>query len=221
MFSVIVPIAGYLSYKLRCYTGISSPVISRNNTREKYDFFSRLWCCCWHVTRLPHHSVRLMNERQSFNHSIQGRLSVFFFGLWELKNWKFRTAYSRWCSNLLRKGRKLKYEKKTESYVCSGFGNGISWGWKRKSTTGRFATGQFGRLPKRFLMSVRNNSINENFVHWKLGPLSAFVVIQRMFFILSAPTYFTIYIRGLPILLFPCVEKVFFSCHQRAIVFTW
>ena len=198
MFSVIAPIAGYLSYKLRCYTGISSPAISRNNTREKYDIFSRLWCYCWHVTRLPLYP-------RSF-------ISV-FFGLWELKNWKFRTAYSRWCSNLLRKGRKPKYEKKTESYVCSGFGNGISWGWKRKSTTGRLATGRFGRLPKRFLMSVRNNSINENFVHWKLGPLFAFVVIQRMFFILSAPTYFTIYIRGLPILLFPCVEKVFFSCH--------
>ena len=39
MFSVIAPIAGYLSYKLRCYTGISSPAISRNNTREKYDIF--------------------------------------------------------------------------------------------------------------------------------------------------------------------------------------
>ena len=212
MFSVIAPIAGYLSYKLRCYTGISSPAISRNNTREKYDFF--------HVFDVAADTSRAFRTTRLgwwMNGKALTTLSKVvyqcFFGLWELKNWKFRTAYSRWCSNLLRKGRKPKYEKKTESYVCSGFGNGISWGWKRKSTTGRLATGRFGRLPKRFLMSVRNNSINENFVHWKLGPLFAFVVIQRMFFILSAPTYFTIYIRGLPILLFPCVEKVFFSCH--------
>ena len=34
-------------------------------------------------------------------------------------------------------------ERKTESYVFSGFGNGIFRGWERKSTTRRFATGQF------------------------------------------------------------------------------
>ena len=29
----------------------------------------------------------------------------------------------------------------------------------------------FGRLPERLLLSVRTNSINENFVNWKLRPL--------------------------------------------------
>ena len=39
----------------------------------------------------------------------------------------------------------------------------------------------FGRLPEWFFLSVRTNSITENFVYWKLGPLFVFVVIQRMF----------------------------------------
>ena len=34
-------------------------------------------------------------------------------------------------------------KRKTESFVFNGFGIGISGGWKRKSTTGRFATCQF------------------------------------------------------------------------------
>ena len=37
-------------------------------------------------------------------------------------------------------------ERKTESYVFSGFGDGISRGWERKSTTGRFATGRVWSL---------------------------------------------------------------------------
>ena len=39
----------------------------------------------------------------------------------------------------------------------------------------------FGRLPGWFLLSIRTNSITENFVYWKLGPLFVFVAIQRMF----------------------------------------
>ena len=33
----------YLSHKLRCYTGISGPEKSRNNTREKMSYFSFLF----------------------------------------------------------------------------------------------------------------------------------------------------------------------------------
>ena len=39
----------------------------------------------------------------------------------------------------------------------------------------------FSRVPERFHLSVRTNSITVNFVYWKLGPLYVFVVIQRMF----------------------------------------
>ena len=39
----------------------------------------------------------------------------------------------------------------------------------------------FGRVPEWCLLSERTNSINENFVYWRLGPLFVFVVIQRLF----------------------------------------
>ena len=39
----------------------------------------------------------------------------------------------------------------------------------------------FGRVPKKFLLSARTNSKTKNFVYWKLDPSFVFVVIQRMF----------------------------------------
>ena len=67
-------------------------------------------------------------------------------------------------------------ERKTESYVFSGFDNGIPRGWERKSTAGRFDTGWFCiilvvRVPERLLISVRIKSITENFVYRKFHPL--------------------------------------------------
>ena len=60
-------------------------------------------------------------------------------------------------------GEENQYTKrKTESYVFSGFGVGISFGLEGKSTTGRFA---FGRLPEGLLLSVRKKSINLNLVN--------------------------------------------------------
>ena len=55
-----------LSYKLRCYKRISSPVKSRNNTREKISYFFHVFDIANQLlTRLhlSRHSVRLMNER--------------------------------------------------------------------------------------------------------------------------------------------------------------
>ena len=45
-------------------------------------------------------------------------------------------------------------ERKTKSYVFSDFGDGISRGLERNSTAGRFAIGNFGRVPEGFLLSV-------------------------------------------------------------------
>ena len=50
-----------LIIKLWCYTKISSPEKSRNDTSESNT--SPIISCC-HVTRLTRHSVGLMNERQ-------------------------------------------------------------------------------------------------------------------------------------------------------------
>ena len=71
---------------------------------------------------------------------------------------------------------------KTKRYVFSGFGNGISRAAKNENRSLEdLPQADFGRLPGWFLLSIRTNSITENFVYWKLGPLFVFVAIQRMF----------------------------------------
>ena len=56
----------------------------------------------------------------------------------------------------------------------------------------------FGRLPGRFLLSVRTKSITDNFCILKITPTVVFVMIQGVFFfILSLTlTHFLIFIRG-------------------------
>ena len=113
-----------------------------------------------------------------------------FFGLWLLKYWRVCIVYRQWRSNFLGKENQNK-KSRTGSYVFSGFGNGISRGWERKSTTNRFATGRFWLCTwKIFIfiyifLSVGTNLVTKNFVYWKLGPLFVFVVIPY----LRAPIY--------------------------------
>ena len=52
----------HLSYKLRCYTRISSPEKSRNNAREKIAYFSRVFDIANQLLNVTCLS-RLMNER--------------------------------------------------------------------------------------------------------------------------------------------------------------
>ena len=73
---------------------------------------------CWHVTRLSRHLVRLINERQSLYHSQSKVFCRNFFGLWLLKHLKIRIVYWQWRSIFPRGG---NTERKTESYVFSGF----------------------------------------------------------------------------------------------------
>ena len=62
----------------------------------------------------------------------------------------------------------------------------------------------FGRVPERFLLSVRTNLLTENFVYRKLRPLFGFVLFQRIFYL---PMLFTIFIQGLAFLLFSFIKK--------------
>ena len=72
----------------------------------------------------------------------------------------------------------------------------------------------FGRLPGRFLLSVRTKSMTDNFCILKITLTVVFEIIQRVFFILSLTlTHFLIFIRGLSILLFSFINKVNFSCQ--------
>ena len=69
----------------------------------------------------------------------------------------------------------------------------------------------FGRVPERFLRSVKTKSITENFVHWKLRPSFVFVVFQLIFSSwVLAPMPCTIFIRGLSILYFHSSIKLTF-----------
>ena len=82
-------------------------------------------------------------------------------------------------------------KRKTDNYVFSGFGDGVSRGWERKSTNKRF-------------------NGEDQFNNWKLGPWFIFVVTQHMSVSLSAPTHFLIRVS---ILSFSSSDKVDFSCQ--------
>ena len=93
-------------------------------------------------------------------------------------------------------------ERKTESYVFSGFGKGIYRGWERKSTTGKFATVRFWLYTLEIPSESKDQISNWEFCMLEIMPI-VFVVFQRNFSSWAlAPTHFTIFIRGLSILLF-------------------
>ena len=132
-----------LSYKLRCYTRISSPEKSLNNTREKIRY---LFTCVWHRQSAADTSLAFRATRSGKAFTILNPRSFFrdFFGLWLLKHWKIRIAYRQWRSNFSLKGEENhNTRRKTESYVFSGFGDGTPHSRERKSITRRFATGRF------------------------------------------------------------------------------
>ena len=153
---------------------------------------------CWHITHLSRHSVRLMNERQSLHHSLSMVVCRNIFGLWLLKNWNIHIdAFRQWRSNFLRKEENQNTKWKTESYVFSDFGNGISRGWEQKSTTGRFARGRLW-LFTWMISSVGKDHFNTwEFCILKLGPLFVFCRDSTHVFILSAPTHSTIFFSGI------------------------
>ena len=64
----------------------------------------------------------------------------------------------------------------------------------------------FGRVPERFLLSVRTNSYLRIFI-LKIRPIVCFSSASTHVFVLTAPTHLTIFIRGLPDLLFSVILK--------------
>ena len=86
-------------------------------------------------------------------------------------------------------------KRKTESYVFSGFGNCISRGWERKSTTERFTTDRFWLCTWK-ISSVGKDKVNNwEFCKLKIMAIVVFVMIQRVFLSWTlAPTHlFTIF----------------------------
>ena len=131
----------YKLQKMKMFHHTNYCVIQRFPALRKVCLISLI--SCWHVTRLSRRSVRLMKERQSLHHSQSKVVCRNIFQLWLQENWNIRIdAYRQWRWNFLRKEKYQNTKWKTESYVFSGFSNGISRGWERKSTTGRFAIGR-------------------------------------------------------------------------------
>ena len=136
------------------------------------------------------------------------------------KHWKIRVPIRQWRSNISWRGRKPKCEKKKPKATYSV---ALVMAFLAAENENRqledLPQADFGRVPERFLLTVRSNSITENFAYWKLGPLFVFEVIQRMFS--SWVRQRAIFIWGLSILLFLFINKVEFYCQWRAIVFIW
>ena len=122
---------------LRCYTGISGPEKSRNNTREKISYF--FTCVDIANQLLTRHSplaplgqvivmVRLMNERQSI-HDSQYKFFVGAFSNYGGLDTKKSVSLTDNDVQTFLEGVENQYGKrKTESCVFSGFGVIISDG---------------------------------------------------------------------------------------------
>ena len=159
------------------------------------------------------HVIKLMNERQSLHHSQSKVVCRNFFGLWLRKHRKIRIAYRQWRSNSPSRGKtKIRSEKPKVTYSAALVMAFLAAENENRQLENMLQAA-FGCLPERFL-SVRTKSITETFECWKLGPLFVFVVIQSMFPSWAlTPTHFTIFIRGLSILLFSFTNNVDFSCQ--------
>ena len=175
---------------------------------KKYDIFSCVW---YRQSAAERHSpfalLRwLMNERQSRHHSQSKVVWRIFFGLWLLNTKKSVSLTDNDVQTFLEGEENQNTKRKPESYVFSGFSNGISQGWEWKLTTGRFATGGFWPCTWKISSAGREQFNNWKFCILKIRPIVCSCSDLTRVFVLSAPTHFTIFIQGLSILLYSFIN---------------
>ena len=132
--------------------------------------------CLWYSQSAANTSLafraRLMNERRSPHHSQPVAVCQNFLGLWLLKHWKIRIAYRHWLSKFRWSGRKTKIRRKKPKVTNSAT---LIMAFLAAENENRqledLPQAAFGCVPERHLLLVRTESINENFVYWKLRPL--------------------------------------------------
>ena len=102
----------YLSHKVRCYTRISGPEKTRNNTSEKISY---LFTCVDIANQLltRHSPLAPLGQVDEWT-AKPSRFSIqvvcrSFLELWRLKHQKIRIADRQWGSNFPRRGRKPIY----------------------------------------------------------------------------------------------------------------
>ena len=130
------------------------------------------------------HLIKLMNERQSLHHSQSKVICRNFFGLWLRKHRKIVSLTDSDVQTLLAEEENQNTIRKTESYVFSDFGNGISRRWERKSTTGKYVTSCFWLFT--WKISVGQDQVN-NWDFWmlKIRPIVCFCGDSKHVSILS------------------------------------
>ena len=109
--------------------------------------------------------------------SIQGRL-LEFFQIMAAKPLKNPYCLEKVTFKLSQKGEKTKIRKEKPKVVypvalVMAFLAAENENWQLEY----LPQADFGRVLKRFLLSVRTKSITKNFLNWKLGPLFVFVVL--------------------------------------------
>ena len=86
------------------------------------------------------------------------------------KHWKIRVPNRQWRSNISWRGRKPKCEKKKPKATYSV---ALVMAFLAAENENRqledLPQADFGRVPERFLLTVRSNSITDNFAYWKLA----------------------------------------------------
>ena len=168
------------------------PALRKTTQLKKYDIFSHVFDIANQLlTRHSRHSVKMMNE--AFTILNPGSFVGVFsdYGCWNTK----KSAYRQLGSKFPRRRTKPNTKRKTESYVFSGFGSGISCGWERKSsTTRRFATSRFWPFIWK-TSSVGKDKVNKwEFCWLEITPIVLFVIMIQPIFPswALAPTYGTI-----------------------------
>ena len=158
----------------------------------------------WHVTRLSRHSYMLMNVWKNPHHSQSKVVCRIFLGLWVLKHSKiYITAGRQWLLKFPRRG------WNTESYLLSGFGNGIFRGSERKSTRGRFATSRVWLCTWINFGSRQGKVNNWEFCKLKVTSIVCFFNDSTHFSSWAlSPTHFTTFFRGLSIYFFAFINNV-------------
>ena len=131
-----------------------------------------------------------------------GRLSK-LFRIKTDETLKIRIAYRQGRSNFPRRGRK----RKIGNCVFSDFGNDISRGWERKSTTERFATGRSWPCTWKISFVGKDHFNNWQFCILKIRLIVCFCRDSMHVVILSAPTHYLIFMWGLSILLFSSIME--------------
>ena len=109
-------------------------------------------------------------------------------GLWRLNTEKSVSLTDNDVQTFLEGEENKMRKEKTESHVFSGFGNGISCGWERKSTTRRFATSRFWPCTWKISSDGKVQFNNWQFCTLKIRPIVCFWSDSTHFFILSTPT---------------------------------